>query len=97
MRRTVGRSRGYGRVVVGPLRDTTIEPKTAVAKLLGKENGKQLYVYHNTIQGDAFFHDVNCIEVCRKCRIHDHCLLTLCFSECLQIFIYLVIIKHQIK
>lgn len=38
VRRTVGRSRRYGQVVAGPLRDTTIEPKTAVAKLLVKEN-----------------------------------------------------------
>lgn len=63
VRRTVGRSRRYGQVVAGPLRDTTTEPKTAVAKLLVKENGKLLYVYLNTIQEDAFFHDVNCIEV----------------------------------
>ncbi|KAI8552613.1 hypothetical protein RHMOL_Rhmol06G0280400 [Rhododendron molle] len=36
--RNVRRSRGFGRVVVGPLKDTTIEHKTVIAKLLVTED-----------------------------------------------------------
>lgn len=56
--RNVRRSRGFGRVVVGPLKDTTIEHKTVIAKLLVTEDGKQFYVYLNTFFCDIIFKEI---------------------------------------